>query len=102
MANFAGAVPLLYERMGDEVTYTPAGCALPVVARAIFSAPGQSVLGGEAIVTDYTLRYPTAALPGVVRGDRFVRLGTTFEAREAPVSLNDGAEAIVALRKVSP
>ncbi len=99
MADFGAMLLPLYDRLGDAVTHTASSGGVVTELKALFTAPGERVLGGDVITTDYALRYRAAALPGVVRGDTFLIAGTTWRAREDAQSLLDGAEARVLLER---
>lgn len=81
-----------------DVSYTPlAGTAS--VGRAIFDQPGMTLIGGEVLATDYSLRYPATTFPNVKRGDAFGIGGVNYTARENAQPLIDGAEHTVPLAK---
>lgn len=67
-------------------------------ATALFDQPGTTIIGGEILATDYSLRFPVATFPAVKRGDKFLIGSTTYTAREnaQPASI-DGLELIVPL-----
>jgi len=69
--------------------------------RAIFNAPGSTILGPDVVALDATLQYPVGSFPGVRRGDRFVIDGATWVARETAEPLQDGLEATVALERAA-
>ncbi len=99
MADFGAMLLPIYDQLGDTVTHTSAGGGIAREVKALFTAPGQNVLGGDVFTTDYAVRYRTAALPGVVRGDTFLISGTTYRAREDAQPLLDGTEARVLLER---
>lgn len=58
---------------------------------AIYSAPAEDVLSGEATGTDYSLTMPATAWPGIARGATVTVTGKgTFTVREVR-PLDDGA-----------
>lgn len=95
--DFAADIPLIYTDFGVTVTVTPKGGGTPVTGLALHRHPGASVLAGDVIGTERTLRYPLATFPALKRGDT-VQIGTaTYAVREAPQALSRGLEAIVPL-----
>lgn len=66
-------------------------------ASVIFNAPSEEVLGGQVVGTDYSIRMPTASLPGIGYGQQVVVAGKgTFTVREVR-SLSDGGEKLLIL-----
>jgi hypothetical protein len=95
-ADFAS----LYADCGTvEAAHTPAGGGTATPVRVQFAAPGDVVLGGDALCVDYSVRYRVTSLPSVRRGDTFVIAGTTYRAREDAQPLLDGTEARVLLER---
>lgn len=90
---------LAYADFGLDVTHTPA-VGSPATGKALFDQPGTAIIGGEILATDYTIRYPAATFPSVLRGDTFTIGGATYTARESaqPASLQ-GDEMIVPLAR---
>lgn len=66
--------------------------------RAILDCPGESLLGGAVLGTDFSLRYPVATFPNVRRGDQFEIGGALYVVSEAPQAVSDGLENVVQLR----
>lgn len=95
--DFTPDLPALYADFGVTAAHTPAGGGSTTTARAILDQPGTTVIGGEILATDCTLRYPTASFPAIKRGDSIVIGGTTYTARESAQPLLDGLEHIVPL-----
>ena len=95
--DFAGDIGMLYDDFGVLARHTPAGGGFVTYAEAILDQPGQTIIGGEILATDYSLRYPAASFPAVHRGDTFLVDGATYTAREAAQPLLDGLEHIVPL-----
>lgn len=91
----------LYADLGVPASYKATPASIAQVGRAIYSEPGQGVLGGDVILTAPTLRYPVAAFVGVVRGGEFTVGVRRFKVRGAPVVTLDGLEAEVPLEEVS-
>jgi len=81
------------------VTHTPL-VGSPASGSALFDQPGTTIIGGEILATDYSLRYPVVTFQPVKRGDQFVIGGATYTARESaqPASI-DGLEHIVPLAR---
>ena len=67
--------------------------------RAIFDAPGTTILGAEIVAADAMLHYPTASFPAVRRGDRFVIGSQDWVAREDAQPSQDSAESSVPLER---
>lgn len=88
-----------YADFAVTVTHTPL-VGSPVTALAIFDQPGTTLIGGEILATDYSLRYPVTTFQAVKRGDAFSIGGATYSARESaqPASI-DGLEHIVPLAR---
>jgi hypothetical protein len=98
-AMFAAMLPALYQRLGQDATFSHAG-ATPVVLKVVFDQPGGNGLGGMQLTVDPVVRLQAAAAPlGVSRGDEFVIAGATWKAREGGLPLLDGAELQVPLAR---
>ncbi len=97
--DFSPDLPALYADFGDSTAHTPAGGGATTTALAILDQPGTTLIGGEILATDYTLRYPAASFPAIKRGDSIVISGTTYTARESAQPLLDGLEHIVPLAR---
>lgn len=95
--DFSTDLPALYADFGVSATHTPAAGGASTTALAILDQPGQAVIGGEILATDYSLRFPAASFPAVKRGDTLEIGGVTYVAREAAQPLLDGLEMIVPL-----
>lgn len=98
--DFAADIALLYADFGRSVTHHPLAGGGDTVALAILDEPGVTLIGGEVLATDYSLRYPATAFPAVQRGDTFTLGSVVYTAREAaqPASV-DGIEHIVPLAR---
>lgn len=98
--DFTSDLAMLYADFGKPATHHKLAGGADVVGQAILDEPGMTVIGGEVLATDFSLRYPAATFPVVRRGDTFAIGGITYTAREAaqPVSV-DGLEYIVPLAK---
>lgn len=92
-------IEAMYADFGVSASHTPNAGGQVTTALAILDEPGQEVIGGEIIATDYSLRFPTASFPAVKRLDAFTINGVTFTAREDAQPLQDGLEQIVPLAK---
>lgn len=88
-----------YADFGELATHTPQG-GNPVTGRALFDRPGTTIVGGEMLATDFSLRYPAVTFQSVRRGDQFTVGGIAYVAREAaqPATI-DGLEMIVPLAR---
>lgn len=89
----------LYADFSVTVIHTPL-VGSPRTGQAIFDAPGTTLIGGEILATDYSLRYPVTTFQAVKRGDAFTIAGAGYTARESaqPATI-DGLEHIVPLAK---
>lgn len=95
--DFAADLSLFYADFGVEVTHTPKLGGASRLSRAIHDQPGMTMIGGDILATDHTLRYPTADFPLVRKGDTFLIRGVTYAARENAQPLQDGLEFTVPL-----
>lgn len=96
--DFSDLAPL-YADFSVTVTHTPL-VGSPASGAALFDQPGTTIIGGEILATDYSLRYPVTTFQAVKRGDQFTIAGATYTARESaqPDSI-DGLEHIVPLAR---
>lgn len=98
--DFADDLPFFYAEFGVEVTHTPkAGGASSPPELALHDQPGMTMIGGDILATDHSLRYPLATFPVVRKGDTFLIAGVTYTARENAQPLQDGLEYTVPLAK---
>lgn len=97
--DFSADLAALYADFSVIAAHTPAAGGITIYAEAILDQPGQTIIGGDIIATDYSLRYPAASFPAVHRGDTFLIAGTTYTAREAAQPLLDGLEHIAPLAR---
>lgn len=97
--DFSADLAIAYADFSVTVTHTPL-VGSPRVALALFDQPGTTIIGGEILATDYSLRYPVATFQAVKRGDAFTIGGLSYTARESaqPASI-DGLEHIVPLAR---
>lgn len=56
-----------------------------------FSAPDQNLLDGLVRAVDYTISYPTSALPDLGVGDALVIAGQSYQVRDVR-AVGDGTE----------
>jgi len=97
--DFAGDLSLFYTDFGTPVTWTPQAGS-PVTALALHDLPGTTLIDGQLLATDHSLRFPLASFPAVKRGDAFTIEGVAYVAREGAQLIGvDGIEAIVPLAK---
>ncbi|MDP1925769.1 MAG: hypothetical protein Q8K57_13425 [Thiobacillus sp.] len=88
-----------YADFAVTVTHTPL-VGSPASGAALFDQPGTTIIGGEILATDYSLRYPASTFQAVKRGDSFTIAGATYTAREsAQPATVDGLEHIVPLAR---
>jgi hypothetical protein len=97
--DFTADLPSYYADFGADATHTAAVGGAVTAGQVILDQPGQTLIGGEILATDYSLRYPAATFPAVKRGDTFLVGGITYTAREAAQPLLDGLEHIVPLSR---
>lgn len=98
--DLSADLAMFYADFGVPVVYTPKGGVAAAPQMAILDQPGMTVIGGEILATDYSLRYPVSTFPAVKRGDGFSIGGVSYTARESAQSASvDGLEHIVPLAK---
>lgn len=95
--DFATELSLFYADFGVVVTHMPKLGGASTSALAIHDQPGMTLIGGDILATDHTLRYPAAAFPLVRKGDTFLIGSATYAARENAQPLQDGLEYTVPL-----
>ena len=95
--DFAADLFIFYADFGRPTTLHPAAGGNDSDGLAILDQPGMTLIGGEAIVTYLSLRYPAATFPVVNRGDVFIVDGLNYVVREAPQPSLDGLEHTVLL-----
>ncbi len=95
--DFASDLSLFYLDFGVEVTLTPKGGGASSTGLALHDLPGVTVLGGEVLATDHTLRFLAAAFPTIRKGDTFKIGAVSYTARENAQPLQDGLEYTVPL-----
>lgn len=100
MIDFAADLPAMYRALGAvSVAHTPSGGGATTTALALFDQPGQAVIGGDIVATDYSLRYPAASFPAIHRGDAIVVAGITYTVREDAQPTLDGLEMLCPLKR---
>lgn len=92
--DLSGDLAAFYADFGVTALHNGATSAI-----VILDQPGQDIIGGEVIATDYSIRFPTASFPPVKRLDTFLIDGVTYMAREDAQPLQDGLEMIVPLSR---
>lgn len=97
--DFVAELPLFYADFGVTVTHTPKAGGAAVSGLALHDQPGMTVIGGDILATDHSLRYPTSTFPVVRKGDAFGIAGIAYVARENAQRLLDSLESIVPLEK---
>jgi hypothetical protein len=85
-----------------EAVWKPSagGPAQPEKVR--FRAPTENVLGGEALATDYSVRYAATKFPGLKRDEVLTIEGFKYAVREGPKSQLDGSEMEAKLTRQGP
>jgi len=81
------------------VSWKPSSGAPEVTGQAVFRAPTQDVLAGDALAVDFTIQYPATQFVGLKRGERVVIDGATYRLREDPRSELDGSRLRAPLEK---
>lgn len=71
------------------------------VTRGYLDRPSEEIFGGQVSVTAWELRYPTAYLPDIRRGQRVFVGGNQYEVTDSPRALTDGATSIVSLKVIA-
>jgi len=81
-----------------QATFTPAG-GVPVSASVLFNAQTQQIFGDDVLSDEYTIVYPTNALPGVKGGDYGTVNGVSYRVRDVRLKA-DGQLVEAKLSKV--
>ena len=81
-----------------NATFTPVGMA-SVSASVIFNAQTQDIFGDSVLSEEYTITYPSAALPGVAAGDMGYVNGVQYRVRDIRLK-SDGALTVAKLSRV--
>ena len=97
--DFASDLSVFYSDFSVSVTWTPKGGGTSVTGKALHRQPGMTVIGGDVIATDHTLRYPIATFANVRKGDTFQIGALSFTVRENPILQPRGLEALVPLSR---
>lgn len=69
-------------------------------ASVLFDQPTEDILGGRAQSTEYELTLPAAEFAGINRGHTVVIAGVTYQLREKPRMVGDGALKALSVSKV--
>lgn len=64
-----------------------------------FRSPDETVLDGLALSADYTIRFPTSALPSLAAGDTVSIGGSNYRVRDIR-SIGDGSERRASLSRL--
>ncbi|KGG93042.1 hypothetical protein P245_10770 [Comamonas thiooxydans] len=64
-----------------------------------FRSPDETVLDGLALSADYTIRFPTSALPSLAAGDTVSIDGSNYRVRDIR-SIGDGSERRASLSRL--
>lgn len=96
--NFSDLAPF-YADFGVSATHTPQAGS-PATGKVLFDQPGTTIVGGEILATDYSVRFPAVTFQSVRRGDQVTIGSVNYLAREdaQPASF-DGLEMIVPLSR---
>jgi len=97
--NFADEMPLFYADFGVLAVHTPKAGGASSSGFVLHDQPGMTLIGGDILATDHSLRYPVATFPVVRKGDTFLVAGVSYSARENAQPLQDGLEYTVPLAK---
>lgn len=69
-------------------------------AAVLLDQPVEDVLGGRAQSSEYEITLPTASFPGINRGDTVIIAGESYQLREKPRLVADGALKSMSVSKV--
>lgn len=97
--DFAADLSLFYADFGKEAVWTPKGGGASLTGLVLHDQPGMTVIGGDILATDHSLRYAIATFPLVRKGDAFTIDGVAYVAREHAQPLQDGLEYTVPLAR---
>lgn len=82
-----------------QAVFTPTGGGVPVSASVIFNAQTQQIFGDDVLSNDYSIIYPTDALPGIKGGDYGTVNGVSYRVRDVRLKA-DGQLVEAKLSKV--
>lgn len=93
-----------FDRAGflKEAFWKPSAGGPEKSAKVRYRSPTENVLGGEALSTDYSIRYPSTALVGLKRDEVLTIEGFKYAVREGPKSQLDGTEMEAKLTRQGP
>ena len=93
-----------FDRAGflKEALWKPSAGGLAQSEKVRYRAPTENVLGGEALSTDYSIRYPATIFPGLKREEILTIEGFKYAVREGPKSSLDGSEMEAKLTRQGP
>lgn len=97
--DFSADLSLFYIDFTVDVIHTPKVGGASTSLKAFHDQPGLTIIGGDVLATDHTLRFQTASLPVVRKGDTFQIGAVTYTARENAQPLTDGLELTVPLAR---
>lgn len=66
----------------------------------LFDQPTEDILGGRAQSADYEVTLPAGEFPGINRGDTLTISGVSYQLREKPRLVGDGALKTLSVSKV--
>lgn len=69
-------------------------------AAVLLEQPTEDILGGRAQSNEYEVTLPTAAFPGINRNDTITIGGESYQVREKPRLVGDGALKAISVSKV--
>jgi len=93
-----------FDRAGflKEALWKPSAGGLAQSEKVRYRAPTENVLGGEALSTDYTIRYSALRFVGLKRDEVITYQGMKYAVREGPKSSLDGSEMEAKLTRQGP
>lgn len=97
--DFSADLSRFYADFAVDITHTPKAGGASTSLKAFHDQPGLTLIGGDILATDHTLRFPVASLPVVRKGDTFLIGAVTYTARENAQPLVDGLELTVPLAR---
>lgn len=83
----------------EEATWVSAEGAEPETVPVDFRAPDETVLDGQGLSTDYSVRYPATVLVGLTPGDSITLEEQAYRMREIR-AVGDGLEKGVTLTRL--
>ena len=93
-----------FDRAGflTEAVWKPSAGGPAQSSKVRFRSPTDSVLGGEVLATDYSIRYPAVKFVGLKRDEILTIKGFKYAVRESPASNLDGSVMDAKLTRQGP